>query len=744
MDVSISSSIIACLKAFNQFVDEIEDPDKEKPAGLVVQRWQDELGRLRIWASNIGAHQTNQSSLDYRLRDSSHIRQQIIKLLDELVQRLRDARDASSRDDDEDDDVESLEGSSSEDEDSQTEIQQLQRSVITIVNCLFQMSMLVRKPAQHDLHVGSKKADVAFFGPHDYRHVRDKYPKAEEFVVSRLGHAITRRRMYLKYRERHAMKLKQGINGITREVAHNDDATRTDLLSETVATDAQTWNIDFNDNTSESGFSQTSYAPTLTSGGDIIIPPPPRESQGGAPFECPYCYFIVTATNPRSWQRHVFNDLQPYICVEKRCTTSDKLYSTRHEWAHHVRTEHSDDKPTLGKNQDQQESHCKLCGESQESRERHDRHVARHLQELALFVLPPRDDEDSDEGELFTDSASDSSRSERDPGLVVENNDLAVSSNHIVKDTELKENVASENHRVPSVTFDDTVMMRIHSGADDGLSSGSQHSEQFVGAEADTQEHLYPRKGKTKFPNTVPIRKAIEELGYPFEEAEDNILIGKALSKENIDEIFSLRNKLRPTYIKVHRKHLAPETLDAYELPWEWEYPDSDYMLIKRWLNEDEQEQLFEHTRQPRRQKLEKTLNSEQPEEKLKSAREESPDTSVEHISEIESEHKSKRREASPDDFTTNAKTLEVTPEWDPNDRFVLGTSTHFEYTWASKAQASPADTVLIRFLGGLVNPDNAARAGEEPLNSDAESEAGETVQKVDQSDSMDKVKEML
>ena len=26
----------------------------------------------------------------------------------------------------------------------------------------------------------------------------------------------------------------------------------------------------------------------------------------------------------------------------------------------------------------------------------------------------------------------------------------------------------------------------------------------------------------------------------------------------------------RPTYIEVHRKYLSPETLDAYELPWEW------------------------------------------------------------------------------------------------------------------------------------------------------------------------------
>lgn len=27
----------------------------------------------------------------------------------------------------------------------------------------------------------------------------------------------------------------------------------------------------------------------------------------------------------------------------------------------------------------------------------------------------------------------------------------------------------------------------------------------------------------------------------------------------------------RPTYIQVHRKHISPETLDVYQLPWEWD-----------------------------------------------------------------------------------------------------------------------------------------------------------------------------
>lgn len=408
MATSISTSIIACLKAFNAIVEQIQHLENKDSANLLVQPWQDELGRLRMWAANIGAHQTNQSSLDYRLRDSSHVRQQIMNLLDKLLNRLHEAGNAILEDEADDDDIESLEGSSSEDEASQTDVHRLQRSVATIITCLFQMSMLVRKPAQHDLRVGSSAAEVAVFEPFDYNHVRDKYPKAEDFIVSRLGHGITRRRKYLKYRERHALKLKQGINAVA-DVAVDDNATSGIVLSETIATDVQDWNVKFDDNASQSGISQTSYAPTFMSGGDITIPAPPRSSRGGAPFECPYCYFIVTVQSTRSWNRHVFDDLQPYMCLDKTCNTPHKLFTTRHEWVHHAITMHHHE--DSGENRD-----CILCGDPQETAQRYDRHVARHLQELALFVLPPNHDE-SDSEEPCADSDSGSSRVSSKPDL---------------------------------------------------------------------------------------------------------------------------------------------------------------------------------------------------------------------------------------------------------------------------------------------------------------------------------------
>ncbi|KAJ5899087.1 hypothetical protein N7495_003831 [Penicillium taxi] len=60
----------------------------------------------------------------------------------------------------------------------------------------------------------------------------------------------------------------------------------------------------------------------------------------------------------------------------------------------------------------------------------------------------------------------------------------------------------------------------------------------------------------------------------------------------------------KTTWIKVHRKHLLPETLLAYGLPWEWDERDSNYIIIKRWIDDDFQETLFAHTRRLRDNKV--------------------------------------------------------------------------------------------------------------------------------------------
>ncbi|KAF7198216.1 hypothetical protein HII31_00572 [Pseudocercospora fuligena] len=59
-----------------------------------------------------------------------------------------------------------------------------------------------------------------------------------------------------------------------------------------------------------------------------------------------------------------------------------------------------------------------------------------------------------------------------------------------------------------------------------------------------------------------------------------------------------------PVYPKVHKSYLAPETLRYYDLPWEYDRSDSDYIIILRDLSKSETDVLFEHTTRLRSGKL--------------------------------------------------------------------------------------------------------------------------------------------
>ncbi|KAI1743712.1 hypothetical protein F4680DRAFT_409163 [Xylaria scruposa] len=55
-------------------------------------------------------------------------------------------------------------------------------------------------------------------------------------------------------------------------------------------------------------------------------------------FECPYCHMqlSVEEMNTReNWKRHVFRDLRPYICTFPDCLDSERLFLTRHDWIYH-------------------------------------------------------------------------------------------------------------------------------------------------------------------------------------------------------------------------------------------------------------------------------------------------------------------------------------------------------------------------------------------------------------------------
>ena len=60
---------------------------------LALRLVQDQRGRLRVWAGNMGAHHpaSSRMSLDYKLKEASHIRNMVVKLLEQLSTSLESA-----------------------------------------------------------------------------------------------------------------------------------------------------------------------------------------------------------------------------------------------------------------------------------------------------------------------------------------------------------------------------------------------------------------------------------------------------------------------------------------------------------------------------------------------------------------------------------------------------------------------------------------------------------------------------
>lgn len=371
MKDTISQVLKQCLREFTALTDSdiLNHYETEVPR----RRWLDELGRLRVWSGNVGAHQMGQSSLDYRLRDASHLKDETIKLLGRMLRVLQEVVDVMTEEGGEKPELELDSGS--EDENT-TEVQQLHQSVVDIINSLFQISMAIRRPADHDRVLNMRIKDELYFEPWARQHVSNKYPNAEDSIISRLSAALSRQRAILKYRERHRAKLEKGL--------FERIETESTKLSETVATDMAPDNdqLYFLERQSNSGISQSSYATSLMdTKAATSIPNPPKGSENSTPFECPYCFHVIIIKYKKDWVQHVFRDLMPYVCLASNCTTPLRLYESRHQWSLHLFNVHA------GTPWAPDSPECPLCHLNVEPSS-FEKHVGRHLEELALFILP--------------------------------------------------------------------------------------------------------------------------------------------------------------------------------------------------------------------------------------------------------------------------------------------------------------------------------------------------------------------
>ena len=211
--------------------------------------------------------------------------------------------------------------------DSTSEIQELYLAIIAAITSLFKASVFIRRPVPNDRYAKSKNLDP-YDDRYDIQHAGQKFPKAYQqspWLIERLGKANTKRRQYFRYRQLHREKLSIDLEPYPKAVNKGNPSfdtanvqvenrkPMTVVLSQksapttmmhTEATEYTGKDELIVEETFDEGLSMTSFASSVTNedGKGLTIPNPPKDSTGGAPFECPYCFTIQTVKRPSLWR----------------------------------------------------------------------------------------------------------------------------------------------------------------------------------------------------------------------------------------------------------------------------------------------------------------------------------------------------------------------------------------------------------------------------------------------------------
>lgn len=92
-------------------------------------------------------------------------------------------------------------------------------------------------------------------------------------------------------------------------------------------------------------------------------------------------------------RKHLIKDLSPYNCTAPDCTDAFTLFSEKHEWIRHMKTEHEAESIP-------QSQCCPLClVNTHDEKEDFLSHLSTHLEEISVAALPRGsfDDSDSDD-----------------------------------------------------------------------------------------------------------------------------------------------------------------------------------------------------------------------------------------------------------------------------------------------------------------------------------------------------------
>ncbi|RPA81030.1 hypothetical protein BJ508DRAFT_415051 [Ascobolus immersus RN42] len=341
-----------------------------------------------------------------------------------------------------------------------TPFSRLIRSLNVIIDCLYSLRLRKPATIDQVIRNDSLNP-ARHYKPFDVGYVRDAFPRLSVEVAERLGEMLTRRRGALTFRREHNDRLMSKalcqsedtvlaygkiIDSGSTVYAKTGRTKATTIVESGIPmqmqsivdlgyTNLTSSEFDIASETSEgTSFSSDSVLSEFTGGNPIRYPRRPRDEDGNdlQHFICPFCHLSQHVETEHAWRKHVLKDLCPYVCTYPNCPQGTAFFESRRDWAKHETELHrgswfcnSEGHPTFH-NADKFAEHmvvshsmphfgsgnlqklialfriparestgiCHLCGHSSG---RISRHVAHHLEQIALRAIPISYDDSEDQ-----------------------------------------------------------------------------------------------------------------------------------------------------------------------------------------------------------------------------------------------------------------------------------------------------------------------------------------------------------
>ncbi|KAH7409117.1 hypothetical protein BKA64DRAFT_387875 [Cadophora sp. MPI-SDFR-AT-0126] len=248
--------------------------------------------------------------------------------------------------------------------------------------------------------------------------MRDRFPGGDDKVVRRVGDAIWRRRQRLRANHKSRTEIKNFARTVDKPISkpvvelqssgssdfnQSEESfgqrSRTTKSSNTAPSIFDHKNIFDDLDPAEGIFGKLRHRESVSSFRSSLVtnaskskqrrtPVLPIAGRDGAKFECFVCLKTLgDIKTQEQWKKHVFDDLEPYICQFGDCDEAMSTFKSKREWTNHEMTKHRDLYDDLI-----QVSRCPLCLlEFIAPKKALYRHLGRHLRELSLASLPSLD-----------------------------------------------------------------------------------------------------------------------------------------------------------------------------------------------------------------------------------------------------------------------------------------------------------------------------------------------------------------